>query len=204
MKKNIYIVRTLSGSMNRDKYLMMKEIVDVAIKYEGDVFGGYVRDFVLHDFMACKFFEENPGASQADYSNESISPGTIDRLLVPKDIDIHFRAYKDFRKFKLDLKSKCIHSKTIKTANFYILDNDVRHITLEMFARAKSKDFKNISRVVASHINDVSLPFSVKVDVIISNELSHRLDFECNGLVMNSNGIELCKYIADKFNSEGK
>ena len=189
----------------RDKYVMMKELVDLVIKSDGEVYGGYVRDFILHDYKSTVFFKENKTATSVDFNNVECSPHTLDRLLVPKDIDVHFSKMSDYQNFRRLLRTKCFRACTNKCIRMHMYTK--RHVTLEISASITERDLAHISPLLRSKIPLVTIPFSVNMDVNISaDELESEtdLDFECNGLVMNSRGIELCKRLSSSYNHEGR
>ena len=62
------------------------------------LFGGAVRDEIIHNMNATKFYREqseyykkNSSKKVFDYSNKDISPNTIGRLIIPNDIDAFIR-----------------------------------------------------------------------------------------------------------------
>mgnify|MGYP006268626351 CR=1 FL=1 len=190
-------------SEGRDKYVMMKELVDLVIKNDGEVYGGYVRDFILHEYKSTQFFKENKTATSVEFNDKTFSPHTLDRLLVPNDIDVHFKKFSDYRKFRLALRPKCFKARTIKNNNSYT----VRQMTLDIHASFTPKDLGEVSSLIRNRFSPVELPFSVKMDVNISateNPPYNDLDFECNGLVMNSRGVELCQNLSSQYNYEGR
>jgi hypothetical protein len=191
----------------RQQYMMYTELVDVAIAQGGTVFGGYVRDFLRHEHAAKKFYETHK--NNTDYANPEVSPETRDRLLIPSDIDVHFKNKMDYRKFRTELRGNFYHTDVVRVENIYTNDTHVHHlklrvgICLEMghIVRSLKGIRSGIAREVllpelARCIESMSMPtFSVDIDILVSEKCNppfNNLDFQCNGLVMNENGIGLC------------
>lgn len=190
-----------------EKYTLTREIADVAIHNGGEVFGGYVRDFILHDDAAKKFYKTG---SKDTYSDPTVSPETIDRLLVPRDIDVHFKTFPAWRCFFFALKNLGLGVKLSKNTSPY--EKSFRHIKVQIYASITKYDImkklKGFSMVLLKKFEceEINLPFVIDVDVIISakNPPFGSLDFGCNGLIMDKNGIKLCDDLAQGLNPEGK
>ena len=103
-------------------YRNKKNIVDCILQYNGVLFGGYVRDTILHDHYADIFYEyidsKDLKSSYPKISNESYQrmvhnfyndstyhPESKLRLTVPKDIDCFFQHESDFNEFLRDIQT---------------------------------------------------------------------------------------------------
>lgn len=196
----------------RQKFLMFKEVAEIAIKENGTVFGGYVRDSIRHDHAATKFYETH---NRKDFTNMEVSPDTIDRLLIPSDIDIHFKTYKEYRLFRSALKGSFYCSTITKIENIYTngspnvshlkmrvgLELSIGHVVSNMKSIRKSPLaceilLPELTRCMAS----MSTPTDhIDVDILISKDsvppFDNTLDFACNGLVMNIDGVSMCSEI---------
>ena len=169
----------------RQKYLMFKNIADIAIQNKGKIFGGYVRDFILKDEASKEFYKAHKAE---DFSNPEVSPETSDRLLIPSDIDVHFKTHAEYKKFRMSLNRGFFVSNVTITENFYTTGNQVKHIKLTV-RLGVSKHLPLVKEILDSCLPD----FSVNVDVIVcSGDANTLLDFECNGLIMDNTGIHLC------------
>jgi hypothetical protein len=175
--------------------MMFTEIVDTAIGEGGTVFGGYVRDFLRHENSAKKFYEAL--GKKEDYSDASVSPDTLDRLLIPSDIDVHFRDQVGYKKFVASLRDRFYNIKAKRASNMYTEDSSVHHIKLQAKPGLErlSDGSNGIAReLILQCISRVNVP-SVEIDVLISATSEppfNQLDFHCNGLVMTKDGIGLC------------
>lgn len=187
----------------RQRYLALQEIVDTAIECGGVVFGGYVRDFILHEHAATQFYMKH---TADEYSDPSISPETIDRLLIPSDIDVRFETKMQYRQFRGILKQKLYQTTVSGLDNIYIEGPSIHHIKLraqltihpdQVVARlgirggmAMEVITPELHRVLESM--DINTP-PIDIDVLITKKYPtfEKLDFQCNGLVMDKNGISL-------------
>ncbi len=189
-------------------YKMFNEIAETAIEHEGTVFGGYVRDLIRHD-KAAKMFYESLNKKE-DYDDPVVSPETRDRLLVPRDIDVHFTSFKPYREFRHALRTKYFHSHVIQIENVYTTVSSVNHIKMRVTPDLQiGRIIKSLPGIKSGTAHEVIFPELIKclknmststdyvdVDILISPNLNppfSNLDFECNGLVMNTHGISLCE-----------
>lgn len=85
--------------MSKSEWRNYTKIRDHLLNFGGIIFGGAVRDEILHNMSAKQFYKEhneyftsNPSHSlkKFEYSNKEISPHTVDRLVIPNDIDVMF------------------------------------------------------------------------------------------------------------------
>lgn len=182
---------------------MFKEIAGAAVDCGGTVFGGYVRDFLIHDESAKEFYNTN---KSEDYAKEDVNPETIDRLLLPTDIDIHFDNKAKYREFRTSLRNLFYTTHVEGIGNLYNFGPRVHHIKLVAQMRADATDIiKNLelkpwmvsSGILRSALSSVMVERDpVKIDVILSQSFpDENLDFRCNGLVLDSDGIHLSKQL---------
>lgn len=193
----------------RQRYKQFKEIINTAIASRGNVFGGAVRDITRHEMMCKKYFAS--GFKQKDFSNIDVSPETVDRLLIPSDIDVHFTNHSDFIEFRETLRHMFYETRIARRPRgLYTCAPGVLHIVmhakLNMTPLHILKSVKFPSKSMARSIfsdsllacaNALQVPDipSIKIDVLVSRQFSppfNNLDFKCNGLVMNSNGVRVC------------
>lgn len=190
----------------RQQYLSFKEVVELAIECGGTVFGGFPRDFVRKEHFCLEFFKTH---KKEDFTNPEVSPETIDRLLLPKDLDIHFKTKPEYLTFRQSLKGAFYRTSVTGIDNVYARDMpQVHHIKLVAFLDL------DIGRVVKSLgirkgvAKEVILPqlaqrlegmeissTPINIDILISRGEPPfaELDFNCNGLIINKDGLRLCE-----------
>ena len=175
---------------NKNRYMIMCEVAELAVFHGGEVFGGFVRDFLLHEHAA-KEYHTNGTESE-------------DMFLVPSDLDIRFDTRAKFESFKRELTTKGSYKmKRIKGSSFYST------VTFEvsLVLQIKETHTHPVSRMLIRNkfmeYNKLIPGGNFTVDVTVSSE-KKVLDFECNGLVLNSNGIQLGPELADGLSPIGK
>ncbi len=197
----------------RQMYKLFNELAEIAIEHGGTVFGGYVRDYLKHEYAAKQFYAEKHHLPEM-YGNPEISPETRDRLLVASDLDIHFKTRKDVHLFRNELRRRFFSSVVTKIDASYNPEepgNVVRHMKLEVTPSLSiGRIINSLPGIKTGVARDVLFPELIKclqgmsitttttvtIDILVSqgsNPPFNNLDFECNGLVMNKNGIELCE-----------
>jgi hypothetical protein len=152
----------------------MKNIVK---RYDAVIFGGAVRDLVLHDHNASKFYDLS---TRDKYDDATVHPELSDRFLVPTDIDFFMRRahYDKFKSY-------------IYRRGFYYAEEkkmDMSYINEQMapgqYTLIKSEiifvDKKNTKT------------YSIKLDTILCDQViipPMDSDFSVNKLLMTRNGI---------------
>lgn len=174
---------------NKNRYMIMCEVAELAVFRGGEVFGGFVRDFLLHEHAA-KDYHANGTESE-------------DMFLVPSDLDIRFDTRDKFESFKYELtgkgsyKIRRIRGSSYSTVTFDVslviqIKENYTHPVSRMLVRNKFMEY------------DKLIPGgNFTMDVTVSSE-KKALDFECNGLVMNSNGIQLGPELSNGLSPIGK
>lgn len=174
---------------NKNRYMLMCEVAELAVFHRGEVFGGFVRDFILHDHAA------------KDYHTHGKE--SEDRFLVPSDLDIRFDTHDNFEQFRSELvskgsyKMKCIRGSSYSTVTFEVslvlqIKETHRHPVSRMLLRNK---FIEYTKLIPGG--------NFTMDITVSSE-KKALDFESNGLVMNSNGIQLGPELSNGLSPIGK
>lgn len=69
------------------KYRLMNEVVDFLVGEDCTIFGGWIRDKIIHDHYADLFYGFSEGRKA--YSDPTIHPESVLRLTYPKDIDVY-------------------------------------------------------------------------------------------------------------------
>lgn len=190
-KKNYYI------------YQLSKQIVDIlfATKCDAYVYGGFIRDNILHGYMANKFYEENDDYDASEvferYNDPKVDSVTSFRTLVPKDIDMRFASHMDYNTFLAKLKSEGYH------VNAFVNDTDSdKYKTPKKNGDEKEQDdefrFKlevksneTLQKLKLRNIRFLDSEYAttiVKLDVTITDKKT-RCDFLCNSIRMSRHGF---------------
>lgn len=161
------------------RWKLMKAIVDSVQEAGGTVFGGYVRDSIIHDHYATEFYSK--AEEKHRYSDASYMPELSKRLCLPKDIDCFMLSS------KLD-----VFKDSLKEKNFDMLVLDVTGnnmyfgSVLKDIVHAKIKVTFAMSYILKAAID--TKPFEVYVDVLHSPHDGEppfkHLDFDCNAIVL--------------------
>jgi hypothetical protein len=178
-----------------NQYIMMTRIAQAALDTEGAIFGGYVRDKIIHDNGARKFYRQNPDATKEQYNDREFHPESVDRLLMPEDIDVLFEKPGMLDTFvKVVLRRYPILKVRTKRRPFPYVEEGGQRVTMYklVFSAKPLKDFIKTScpfPVVLDGVNDTPT-LSVNVDVVVTDQAVHAgLDYECNGLIMRRDSI---------------
>jgi hypothetical protein len=154
----------------------MKNIVK---RYDAIVFGGAVRDLLLHDHIASKFYDLS---TPDKYDDDTVHPELGDRFLVPTDIDFFIRK-SQYDKFKTYIYQRGFYYAEQKKLDLIYVNPQLaegQYILIKaeiIFFDKKNKKF-----------------YSIRLDVILC--LSDRIiipemdtDFSVNKLLMTNKGI---------------
>lgn len=155
----------------------------------GYVFGGFVRDSVIHDHGAKAFFMKMKDAKDTDvnYNDPDCEPSTYDdRMLLPSDIDIVMDT-RDVPEYIARLKACGYQVRSIFSRSFSKYAGDMMDSSMI--------HNKYAVRVKAHPLIAVEFAPSISIDVIhrsnfVFEEVFNPLyaDFECNTLCINKDG----------------
>jgi len=200
---------------NKNRWLNLKTISNLIInKCNGYIFGGFVRDSILHNHYASIYYNEhrklNIGMKIAElkYTNLDYFPEYINRLLLPNDIDIYLpdNNIEEVLHF-LKLNYFEIISKKIKTGKHYFsnLDDEVAESLTHYIIQIKPS-FTKICDILTNQVfnineiklllNNINPTFIIKLDIFTSkikydDPFFGAIDFECNGLYLTKHGISI-------------
>ena len=173
-------------------YKLTKAVADIVTSIDNTViFGGYVRDTILHDYMAQQYYKHPSVCSLSSkeknikYSDPNFLPEFKDRTLIAKDIDC-FMSTDNIDKFEKLLNEKKLHVNIKK-------ERDISNYITEknMFLTYMEIGFD------ISPILETLLPFPlrkifVSVDIVHCSSIMNKeppfnnIDFECNALIIDS------------------
>jgi hypothetical protein len=88
--------------MDRLSWKVKKEVGSVVLDAGGTIFGGYVRDSILHDHYAQLYYENATPKEERDkrYNDPTFFPEYKERTLLPDDIDCYFPTYNHLKHFE--------------------------------------------------------------------------------------------------------
>jgi hypothetical protein len=182
--------------IKKNTYEAIKNII---FKYNGVIFGEFVRDYIISEYYT-DLFKKDVMLSNCDIWNSCIDRDTIARTIVPDDIDIYINDVNISYKMMLEIDNYLNNhfgSINIKKKNFIVINklnnND------EIIYRY-GNDIDNIYRynyeILISRIPYVSegVTMNIVIDIVIADKIAPfgKLDFLCNGFIMtNNNSIHL-------------
>lgn len=163
------------------KYKMMRKIQGILLDMGYTIFGGYVRDMLIHDHYSRKFYG-NGVYSNENYVDESLDKKTLGRLIVPKDIDCFFTG-----------DGECVEALRLA---FIQGGFDVMVMGSQEYAIFNNVKKRSLRLTVANaHLFGLHC-FKVFLDVLYSSDPDikppfGKLDLTCNALVLTDKGISL-------------
>lgn len=190
----------------------MTKIRDAILEHDGMIFGGFVRDTIIHNHYATLFFDNEEHDTDL-YTDPTHIPETADRTLIPNDIDF-FATEEQLNKL-LDyfnnngFEANIAFSRDPKLYFVNMQVNDdatLRH--RRIYVRPNIKPVRNALRnmpfnmnVVHRALSNVVLP-SLKLDVITSvvpkkQPFLGMPDFSCNALYLTKHGVSISDDFVD-------
>jgi GTPase SAR1 family protein len=168
--------------MNKTRWKLMQEIVHSIQEVNGYVFGGYVRDKIIHDHYATLFYS-NIHNTRSEYKDPYYKPESALRLLIPSDIDC-FMHTSQIKLFKKKLEENLLSVEEIISdlpCSIYFPDapQEILH--------TKWKISFNVHPLLSKLIGKMT--FSIPVDILHSAIPNLKppfgtIDFECNALLL--------------------
>jgi hypothetical protein len=158
------------------------DIKNCLLSSDGVLFGGCVRDNILHDHSAINFYEK---LTHLPYGDPNADIETINRLIIPRDIDVVFYKETDIDVFKaaLGLKGyKVTHTNTVSQYPTIIPIGWLHNKLTIMFSLPDT--LRTYSTGMPFFMVDVLYPDISNISYIDKLPPFGACDFECNGLVM--------------------
>jgi hypothetical protein len=176
---------------NYYKHHMTRTMCDILLSSgNAYIYGGLLRDNILHDYMALKFYNNDKlGDEFEDYNNPRIDKNTSLRTLVPQDIDVIFHTVQNYDQFILKLKLLGYIVYDGMFVDAYKTPNKVdssSRIKLEVRSNVGIQDLKGENR------RFIDIDFTsvfITIDVTISNVYVPSYDFMCNSLILSQDGF---------------
>ena len=167
---------------------MMKAVAETIIECNGTIFGGYVRDKIVHDHAADTYYEEAKKDADAMYNDVTFLPKTLDRLLIPHDIDVFFEDN------KLQAFESAMQKNGLRLKKLFTYDNRYAGRVPKGMPDDTSHSKYRVEFIIPFLHDFMSLP-TFTIDVIHSEDptnLHHfNMDFDCNTLLMSKSGISM-------------
>jgi hypothetical protein len=191
-------------------------IRDSILENNGFIFGGFVRDMILHDHNAINYYETaNDATASIFYDDKNVIPETWDRTLIPTDIDIVIDT-ENFEKLKMNLRTqrlrvkvqKIIHGEDYQVGFEIPHGNTVTHYiaTVELDTSTLFRELKKLpvdTRIIQETIIEKMQKPCIKIDILmtslpVEDPFFGLLDYECNGLYLSKSGICLAKQLIER------
>lgn len=186
----------------------MVDVGDHILKAGGSIYGGFVRDRIIHDHHADHFYQNvnSQGYTfkhiQELYGDKSFLPEHADRCLLPHDIDCFISNTNLVLFLKSMSKEYILKVKRSAPANLYF----GTHSGCTMLLHSKMSVSLKVNKILKSTVD--TRPYTIDLDVIhaddsinIYKELSQNFDFECNSLILTpQNEFQLSHSIAEFLN----
>jgi len=97
-------MKTITVNTSIMRWKMFKELFENGLHCNGVIFGGAIRDKILHDHGAQLFYKTDHTTSE--YIDPECHVESIDRLIIPNDIDIAFYKREHAEQFKRLLEKR--------------------------------------------------------------------------------------------------
>lgn len=168
------------GTESHITWLLITCLIRNLIKrFDAIVFGGAVRDSILHSHASREFYK----LSTLDkYDDPTIHPELSDRFLLPTDIDM-FITYHDHYNFKLYLYKRGYYYKETKKIDLSYINPKLQHRDYELikaeiiyFDKKNKKSYPILLDMILCHHGKIVIP---QMDA----------DFSVNKLIMTRQGI---------------
>jgi hypothetical protein len=175
----------ISVDLNKAKYMLMMKIADAVIQHGGMIYGGFVRDKVIHDYYASIFFDSHNNYKYSDPTNDSDSKL---RLLIPNDIDMFLKGdiFAVERFFDNLQTSGFSCSQIVKDESDYRKVANINHLrTNVFFTHYDIMGMKKISirlDMMYGNVSNAEPPFGIT-------------DMRCNQLILDINGVRLSNHL---------
>ena len=168
------------GTESHITWLLIKNLMYYSVnRLDAIIFGGAVRDTILHGYASREFYK----LSTLDkYDDPTIHPELSDRFLLPTDIDMLI-TYQDHYRFILYLYKRGYYYKEKKHIDLSYINPNLRHRDYELikaeiiyFDKKNKKSYLILLDIIICHEGKIVMP---QMDA----------DFSVNKLIMTKKGI---------------
>jgi hypothetical protein len=178
------------------KMRAMNEVADLALKANGVIYGGYVRDMIRKNHFCDKYYKE--GNDVSDFADKDTSPETVDRLIIPGDVDIFFKNGVAMQAYFAVLNKRGYRVNMCPTSGGY--EQVKAKVTLDV-----GRLIRHLRKLVppalrqSVHLSVEHENVVVDLDITMGDTLDlSDLDFDVNGLIMDGDDIALCDLLHKK------
>jgi hypothetical protein len=188
---------------NKIKWKFMKKVEKIIQDCEGIIFGGYVRDKIIHDHYATEFYKKTSN-SNIYYNDTEYDPENKLRLIIPNDIDCFLKTNK-LAIFKSKLAENMINISIIqssKNAKFYIkdLNEDIMHTKWKLNIAINPL----LNSLINTHTYDIYIDIMHRDNTKLEPPFG-LIDFESNSLILTANNeYKLTKLLAEHLTPKDK
>jgi hypothetical protein len=160
-----------------EDWMCFKIALKHCLSHNGLIYGGAVRDLMLHNNHSKEFFKTH---RFEDYTDETLSPETLGRLVIPNDIDCLISERDSKALIEYFSHQYFVRVKEVK--NVYFNNNSYKHLKVCVLFHVTSIIYVKIDLIVQQIEGDLKMP-------------CNNLDFDVNGLVLHSGGFGLNEFL---------
>jgi hypothetical protein len=181
----------LFRKQNYFKHFLYKILCDVLLSAgKGYIYGGLIRDNILHDYMAEQFYEKNYGSTFDVYNDPKIDKETSLRTLVPTDIDVLFHTHQNYEYFLTKIRLLGYIINYGSSEDGYITPQKEGELCsrfkLEITSNVGIRDLNSDN---PRFIDKDFVSLFIIVDVTIAGVYVPSYDFLCNSLILSRDGF---------------
>ena len=195
--------------INKTKWKIMLDLEDIFKKNGMSIFGGYVRDKIIHNHFAKKFYESLGDTTNVNIANRykdvNFMPEFKDRFIIPMDFDCFIETL-DITKLDKDLRDKQFYIKNQKTRQAKRYFGFIAKRNLDHVYHTKIVVSLNMNQHLTSYIHNTQI-FDIIIDIMhiidkkqnneplldIYNSITQNIDFDCNGIIIcPDDTLKLC------------
>lgn len=180
----MFEINKMTFISRREIWKNISGVSEVFLDIGCSIFGGFVRDKLRHDNGADKFYSHIQSDEKLlnSYSDRNYHPESVDRLIIPNDIDCVLPM-----NMTIEELIECLK---IKGYTLVVKITDVHHYSFD------DKDFRLTRLYITPTINNdvlknmIGNKLEIKIDVIYHKNYVKieppfsSIDFECNALIL--------------------
>lgn len=188
---------TVDGGANfivKEKYLLMKHIVSFFIQADLIIFGGYVRDMLVNNYWAQKYYA-NGGTSDLFTERTNLPDSYEGRMTMPTDIDVFTE---DIEQFEQIIERLCKNN--YKMSGLFVSREKIIHSYCHhpLFSTNFEVRRYNMSYRCLSSLQKYGPCIQMNIDVVTRREFAiYGYPWECmcecvsNVMYLNKSGVQI-------------